>query len=158
MSEMFLRPLAAEDGDFLLRLRNFPSVRKGFFSTAPISRGAHQIWFQQYLEDRSSYCFIAQIKKNAEHFEPIGYCRFDNIGVSSFTVSIAVDPGFQNSGRGLEMLRASLVRLQAVVNGPITVSAEILEHNEASRALFQNAGFFRTDDSLSGRVYMKMEL
>jgi hypothetical protein len=69
-----------------------------------------------------------------------------------------VDPGFQNSGRGLKILKASLVSLRASVKGPFSVRAEIFQDNGASRSLFRNAGFFLADDSISGRIIMKMEL
>ena len=158
MDEISLRLLLPEDEEFLLNLRNSPAVRKGFFSSEPVSPGNHRLWFREYLEDTRSYCFIAQVKKAAGGLEPIGYCRFDHIGDSSFGVSIAVEPRYQSSGRGLKVLRSSLTKLRAIVNSPVTVRAEILKENAASRSLFHKAGFVETGDFTSGRLLLDMEL
>jgi len=136
-----LRKLCSADENLLLRWANDPQVRERSFSADQISAEAHHKWFQAGLVSADRLQLIAVDAKGC----PLGQVRFDRVADGVTTpiaeIDISVDRSAQGRGVGSELLGLALAALEKHWGGEIAAQADVLETNQASRALFIRSGF-----------------
>jgi len=106
--------------DFILELRNDPTVKKGFIQQENINRQDHSMYMQAFGES-----FYICLDKG----DPIGY-----IGVINRDIRVATRPDYQ--GKGV----AKFMVTEIVKKHP-TAFAKVKIENEASLRLFESCGF-----------------
>jgi len=106
--------------DFILELRNDPSVKKGFIQQKKISRQDHSMYMQAFGDN-----FYICLDKGS----PIGY-----IGVISGDIRVATHPDHQ--GKGV----ARFMVTEVMKKNP-EAFAKVKIENEASIRLFESCGF-----------------
>jgi UDP-2,4-diacetamido-2,4,6-trideoxy-beta-L-altropyranose hydrolase len=131
---MQLRPVTHSDALTLWRWRNHPATRQASRQSHDISLEAHEAWLAGALADPRRRLRIAQIGPRE-----VGVIRFDRRG-DACELSLYLDPQLHGLGLGTVLLRRGEADLQSWL-GPVTVHAEVLPSNSASRRLFTAAGY-----------------
>lgn len=132
--EVSLRPMLAEDSDYLFELQLQGENRKYFHNSSKPSREQHQHWLQTRLKATDSAHFIIQFNNR-----DCGYLRFDRHGVSA-EVSIMVDTDFRSRG-----IARSALACAVEISGGMPLLASVHRENLHSLRLFANAGFTHED-------------
>lgn len=136
-----LRQVCSADENLLLRWANDPQVRERSFSADQISTEAHHNWFKAGLDSADRLQFIACDNRGC----PLGQVRFDRgadaLDTSLAVIDISVDRSFQGRGVGGELLRLALGELENTWGNAVVAQADVLESNQASRAMFVRTGF-----------------
>jgi UDP-2,4-diacetamido-2,4,6-trideoxy-beta-L-altropyranose hydrolase len=132
---MHVRPAASTDAEMLWHWRNDPAVRAVSLQSEPIALADHQQWLATQLVDDDAIILIGQVEAQS-----IGVVRY-SIGDGVARVSIQLAPDVVGGGLGGALLAAGEARL--VLNRPDvhTISADVLDDNAASLALFRAAGY-----------------
>lgn len=128
------RPADAADGPFVHALRNDPQSRAMSRATGEIDLAAHLAWFERSLADPRRLFLIA-----TEQSEPVGYVRFDQVE-GSWEVAIALAPRCRGRGLGMRILAAGIGTFLDA-RGPLRLTAAVRPENQASRRIFERAGF-----------------
>lgn len=129
------RPATRDDAKRLRAWRNDPEVRTGSRSSAPVSVGEHEAWLSRTLADRARTLLVA-----GDPERPVGSVRFDEQPLGA-EISVTVAPDRRGSGIGSRIIaEASELYLSSRPEVP-RVLAEILDHNRASAAAFERAGY-----------------
>jgi RimJ/RimL family protein N-acetyltransferase len=134
------RSASLEDADDLFRWRNSYSGRQYSGDSTTISLSHHLEWFHSRLlrvDAEPFYMFMAKEDK-------VGMCRFDgNFKINkSFEVSVLVNPDFQGSGLGSQILRISCDEIFENYPG-IKITARVHLNNLKSIKLFTKIGFVK---------------
>ena len=136
-----LKPVSCADEGLLLCWANDPQVRERSFSADQISAEAHHNWFQAGLVSSDRLQFIGSDIQGC----PLGQVRFDRLADGEDSpvavIDISVDRSAQGHGVGAELLRLALGALEDTWGSAVMVQADVLETNQASRALFVRSGF-----------------
>jgi len=136
-----LKPVSCADENLLLRWANDPQVRERSFSTDQITADAHHNWFQAGLVSSDRLQFIGSDNQGCS----LGQVRFDRLADGEDSpiavIDISVDRSAQGHGLGGELLRLALVALENTWGSAVVAQADVLESNQASRALFVRSGF-----------------
>lgn len=136
---LYLREATLEDSRMIWNWANDPATRSASFSTGTISWDAHSEWYAGKLSDPRHIMWIAV----NDGMEPVGQVRYQ-IEDRQATVSINLAPGQRGLGYGSRILRLGSVRLFDSDNADI-IHAYIKPDNDASRHVFQKAGFTLQD-------------
>jgi UDP-2,4-diacetamido-2,4,6-trideoxy-beta-L-altropyranose hydrolase len=139
-----LRPAVEQDCLAVLEWRNAPGTRENSLAPDLIDESAHTAWFKQALEDDDRIILIAESEGR-----PVGVMRYD-VSAASAAVSIYLVPGEQGKGFGQGILHAAEVWLRTNRPEVCSLTAEVLESNQASQQIFERAGF-----GLDSRSYLK---
>lgn len=134
-----------EDAPFLFELRNDPSTRQMFLSSAEVSWEDHIRWFQSILSSKSARIYIAKVDgERAGQFRVKG----------DFDTSISVSPRFRGKGLAARMIeQGSLLYMQEFSDTPF-LKAQIKAENLPSQAAFEKAGYIRESSFyLKGEEY-----
>lgn len=134
-ADMALRPLCAADGAAIFHWRNDPATRRHALNPAPLSLDGHLAWLASALADDGRLLWMGVLDGR-----DIGVLRFDLEGDTAL-VSIYLDPARHGQGLGEALLRAGLRRLASERPGIRHIDADVLDANQASRAIFEGAGF-----------------
>ena len=126
-----LRRVTADDADCLFRWRSDERIYRFFRTPTTPAWDEHVDWLRARLADPG--CFLFVIEHDGR---PAGHIRIERRYGSTYEVSIYVDPDFHRCGIGGAALR--LVRDRAPF---ATLSATVLPGNDASRRLFDAAGY-----------------
>lgn len=130
-----LRAATAADAGAVLAWRNDANVRRFFRNPAPVERATHERWFAAVLADPQRALLIAEAGGM-----PVAVLRYDVAGEVAET-SIYLVPGQAGRGLGPAVLRAGADWLRERQPGVRTVTAQVLESNEASHRAFLAAGY-----------------
>jgi spore coat polysaccharide biosynthesis predicted glycosyltransferase SpsG/RimJ/RimL family protein N-acetyltransferase len=129
------RPATTADAELLLAWRNDPEGRAASRSDAVISAADHEAWLSKTLAGSDRTLLVAG---NPER--PVGSVRFDEDSRGA-EISVMVAPDRRGGGIGSRMIaEASELYLSSRPEVP-RVLAEILDHNRASSAAFERAGY-----------------
>lgn len=131
-----LRQARPEDARLVWPWRNAASTRRHFFDPSPVELDDHLRWWSTSLQDTRRALLIGH-----RAGLPCGVLRFDFQQSGSAVVSLYLDPAMTGQGLGRALMIAGMAWLRQNHPGTQTVSAEILAANEASRKMFQSAGF-----------------
>lgn len=131
-----MRPVAAEDADTLLAWRNDQATRTASLSTAEVPREEHVAWLARTFASGERELLIGEHDGVA-----IGTVRFDHRDGATSEVSITVAPEHRGKRLALPLLQAGLAAYAVSPRTRPRILAQIREHNRASRALFDAAGF-----------------
>lgn len=131
-----LRQATPEDVRLVWPWRNATSTRRHFFDPSPVEPDNHLRWWAASLQDTRRALLIGH-----RAGLPCGVLRFDVEQSDSAVVSLYLDPALTGQGLGRAFMVAGIAWLRQNHPGIQTVSAEILAANEASRKMFQSAGF-----------------
>lgn len=136
---MELRRAQAADARDVFDWRNDPATRAASLSTAEVDWQTHQQWFGRALENPRLVMYLAE-----QQAEPqlIGMCRFDiNEAADSAEVSINLNP-LARGQRLAQPLLDGAIRTFSLEYGAVhELSAQIRAENQASRLIFERAGF-----------------
>jgi RimJ/RimL family protein N-acetyltransferase len=129
----------------LLRWRNDPDVRAVSRTSGLTSWTDHQRWFASALESPDRVLLVAESAGRR-----VGTARFDRHSPKEWEVSITLAP--EQRGRGLagKVLAAAETAFREHVDPSANLTAAILPANEASRRLFERAGYDRSDGRTDG--------
>lgn len=134
---MHIRMARAEDGPFLLELRNDEQTRRFSVNTESVTEEEHRAWLRASLEKPDRVLLIAELAG-----EPIGTVRFDRESLGVWETSITIAPSARGRGLAGKVLAAG----EDYLAGAWTVRefwARIRTDNTASFALFTAAGYAR---------------
>jgi RimJ/RimL family protein N-acetyltransferase len=106
--------------EFIRKLRNLDSVKKGFIKQENISKKKQQ----QYMKEYGDNFWIC-----LEGHEPVGY-----VGIIDDDIRVATHPKHQKKGIGTFMINEIMKKYP-------TAYAKIKIENEASIKLFERCGF-----------------
>jgi UDP-2,4-diacetamido-2,4,6-trideoxy-beta-L-altropyranose hydrolase len=127
-----LRPVSAGDADLILTWQEDPKTRRFARNPAVPTRPEHDLWLAQKLMDSNSVMHIVMCAD-----KPAGLLRLDHSEASAkYEVSIVIAPDQHGRGIGIAALRLAR-RLMPMQD----FSAYVLPGNEASRRLFDRAGY-----------------
>jgi UDP-2,4-diacetamido-2,4,6-trideoxy-beta-L-altropyranose hydrolase len=141
-----MRRVSAEDCRSVYEWRNHPEIRRFALNGQEISWERHKAWFETAIHDSRIGFLIAE-----EDNRPVGVVRFD-IADKTAEVSIYVIPGRQGKGYGRAVLDASQEWLRSHRPEISDLSAKIVRANNASRRLFEEAGFENIYDVYRKRI------
>jgi RimJ/RimL family protein N-acetyltransferase len=113
-----VRPARREDADFLLALRNDPSI----IAAGDSGQAADASWLDAMID---------------VIWMPVGYVRYDRDPAGTVELSIAVDPEAQGKGIGTAALEQ--VKHQYAKRLPLVARVKL--DNKASLTAFRNAGY-----------------
>lgn len=140
-----VRPPQVADSATLFRWANDPVTRSNSLHRDPISRPEHEAWLARKLEDPATVLLIGENRSG-----PVGQVRFDL--ASSVEVSISVAPEHRGQLVGELLLEAGTAYLRAS-HGELPLVARVRTENEASRRMFERAGFRAEDTTLDVLVF-----
>lgn len=130
-----VREATLDDADALFEWRNHAAVRSMSRDARAITRAEHEAWLRGVLRDGNRILLIA------EHGGvSVGVVRFDVAGDRA-QVSIYRVPGSSERGIASSVLRAAEAWLEARRPDVASLTAEVLQHNEASHELFRSTGY-----------------
>ncbi len=92
-SAITLRAATADDGEFLLALRNEPSVRAASFSKDLVSAEAHRAWLAETLRGTERKLFVVE-----HEGQRVGQIRLDQRDPTSHEVSVSVASAARGRG------------------------------------------------------------
>jgi RimJ/RimL family protein N-acetyltransferase len=141
-----LRPAVIEDAAMLLAWANDPVTRAASRRHDPIAAAGHRRWLERRLATPNDN----RIWIGESAGVPIGVVRFERREPDAIEVSITVAPEARGRGLGRPLLEAGVAAAREAF-GPVTIVADILPGNEASRRLFTGAGFERVIPEQSDR-------
>ena len=122
----------------LLDWANDPVTRAASRRHELIAAAGHRRWLERRLATPND----DRIWIGESAGTPIGVVRFERRGHDAVEVSITVAPEARGRGLGRPLLEAGVAAAREAF-GPVTILADILPGNEASRRLFAGAGFER---------------
>lgn len=128
-----IRAATLADARLLWHWANDPDTRSASFHPEPIKYQDHLAWLQGRLADRSCLLLIGWNGAG-----PLGQVRFD-IREADAEVSISVAPEHRGTV-GLLLLEGAMRRFRRSSPG-IGLIAQVKRDNEASRRLFERAGY-----------------
>ena len=129
------RPATREDSELLLAWRNDPEVRAVSRSTAAISAADHEAWLSKTLGDAARTLLVA-----GDPERPVGSVRFDEQPRGA-EISVVVAPNRRGGGLGSRMIAETSELYLSSRPAVSRVLAEIMDHNRASAAAFERAGY-----------------
>lgn len=133
MKEFNLRKATKADSEFLLENRNNPEVYKYFHNNKPVDRNDHEKWYASALLSEKDFIFIAEFNNIS-----VGVVQLkisDSLGL----VSIYISPAYHGSGYALKSL--DVLKVYAKEMGLLSLTAEVVIENVASKRLFEKSGF-----------------
>ena len=143
-----LRRAVAADSELLFGWVNASdSLANKLFTSGPIERLSHEIWFAARLTDPECSLWIVQLDGSAA-----GQIRLtERSGV--FEVDIYIAPSFRRSGVAKSALTLAVAELMTENGGRMLVRARVKSVNTASRRLFENASFSLSQQQSDHVVY-----
>lgn len=145
------RRAVLEDASQLFEWRSEPEVRAASRTTGPFSWLSHLAWFKETLANPRRIVAIIE-----DAGRPAAVVRFDALPEreAGWEVSITVSPALRGTGMGGRALQAAEgLLLREHPDTDVTLVAEMLMTNHASRRLFSAAGYHpltsRTSHALS---------
>lgn len=146
-SAINVRVATIDDASLLHDWRNDPSVRSVSRSHQELNWTAHLSWLGRVIRNPQQCLLIVEYKNT-----PGGTVRFDRLtGTDSWEVSMTLAPQLRGQRLGQPMLNAAEQFFQSR-HQPVELVAEMLVTNEASRSLFESAGYIKStpDHSADG--------
>ncbi len=135
-----LRPLAATDGDLVVRWRSDPDVAWELFSERPPTRGEHDSWFRG-LHARTDRREFVIIEKGADR--PIGTIGLSAIDEQTGEAEYGILIGEPTArGKGLAREASDLILRHAFDDlGLASVRLELFADNAPALRLYRALGF-----------------
>ena len=121
--DLILVPNSPDYWDFILDLRNDPTLKKGFIIQDTIEKDNHR----HYMEKNGLYYRICLL-----NHKPVGF-----IGSVKGDIRVATHPNFQGLGIAKFMI-------QKIIKEYPNSTAKIKINNEASIRAFEKAGFIKS--------------
>lgn len=135
MVDLKFRPAALADSDLLYQWRNDPLTVAMSRSARAIDPPEHEAWLEGVLGSDRQVLLIA-----TDGDQPVGSVRFDKTAAAEFEISLTTAPESRGQGLGRAMLVAASEYARGHLGAPSLV-AEVKEENEASRRIFEDAGY-----------------
>ena len=130
-----MRPVAPTDAEMLWQWRNSAAVRAVSLRSEPIALSDHRMWLAARLVDSNTLMLIGHVEAQA-----IGVVRYEIVdGIARVSVQLA--PEFIGAGLGGALLSAGEAHLTWSRADVHLISADVLDDNVASLALFRAAGY-----------------
>ena len=140
--EIGIRQAVLNDAKILFDWANDPVTRQNSFNSSTIDWLDHVYWFKNKLTSQTSKIYILQIKGT-----PIGVVRFDLIEIT--TIGITIAPIYRGMKLGAELIKIACNSYWE--NKEENIFAIIKKENEASRRVFEKAGFeIQREEILNG--------
>jgi RimJ/RimL family protein N-acetyltransferase len=144
--------LATEaDRDQLLEWRNEPDTRAASRNTDVVRTEEHKAWLERVLADPDRHLLIVELEGKAA-----GQIRFDPVSRYRYEISVSLGPEWRRRGLGTRALRGACGWLWKHTKA-VGVEAEVHRDNEASRAVFRNAGFRPAGEGEAGFLRLALE-
>lgn len=138
-SDLYLRPVTAEDIRLIYKWANDSETRKNAFNIEHIKFGDHREWFYKKLIDPNCYFYIFM-----QGNRPLGQIRVDVDNTEGY-IDYSIAPEYRAQGYGGMML----AKLEQVIKAdqlPIkTLVAEVKPDNVASQKKFEEADYEKTE-------------
>tara|TARA_B100001059_G_C17832443_1_gene585587 strand:- start:2927 stop:3427 length:501 start_codon:yes stop_codon:yes gene_type:complete len=141
-----IRQLKLSDKRFIFNLYNLGVNLKKFKNKKMISFKNHSNWFSKIIDSENDIIYIANINNIK-----IGYIKFKIFNGSYSTISIIINPKYQNLGIGSKLLLKSLNKLNKYMNINIFYS-EILKKNKISLNFFKRNGFVEVENKKNIKI------
>lgn len=135
-SSLVVRRAQQADSALIHAWRNHPSVRGVSRNSEELPWDAHESWIARVLVDPGRDLLIGEIGA-----DPVGVLRYDALGGDEVELSVFLDPALQGLALGGRLLSAGEDWLAENRPGVVAVVAEFLDGNDASRKMFERAGF-----------------
>lgn len=135
-----LRAANPEDRDRLLLWANDTGVRQSAFQTEPIPAENHEKWFNAKLADQD--CLIAILEN--ERGVALGQFRAEKTE-SGLLIDLSVERSQRGQGIGRALLNKGLEAASQRWPQAAHFTANVLDANPRSQALFLSCGFQRTE-------------
>jgi RimJ/RimL family protein N-acetyltransferase len=129
------RQASLSDARTMFEWRNDPVTRSNSRSSEPVAWAEHERWLVDALN--SEKCYLLVIDRDGTS---VGTVRWDHLDGDDWEVSITVAPSVRGRGWAIAILRAGERALPAA---GARLIATIHADNEASRRLFERAGYVR---------------
>jgi|SaaInlStandDraft_7_1057024.scaffolds.fasta_scaffold48569_2 GNAT superfamily N-acetyltransferase len=141
MPDIVLRNALAEDVDLLFEWVNHPSSIEAKLKTdEPIAYVVHRKWLTAILADPNAKLWIAVVSTGS-----VGQVRVES-EKPGLKVDIFVAHEFRGRGLGQKMLQTLAVECEKLWPGQPLI-AHVLHENQASMALFTQAGYELVDSA-----------
>jgi GNAT superfamily N-acetyltransferase len=141
MPDIVLRNALAEDVDLLFEWVNHPSSIEAKLKTdEPIAYGVHRKWLTAILADSNAKLWIAEVSGSS-----VGQVRIES-EKPGLKVDVFVAPEFRGRGLGKKILQALAGECEKLWPGQPLI-AYVLHENQASMALFMQAGYELVDSA-----------
>lgn len=131
-----LRRAVFTDADFLLELRNDPTVRAASFASDVVTPDGHLKWFREKLTSAEHLILIGEVDG-----DPVGQVRIDRKTSQEAEINIALIANFRGHGYGREMLQKAAAIAFSHYSELERLLAHIKPENPASAKSFSNAGY-----------------
>jgi len=143
MMNISFRGAVWEDAEFLMSLRNDPSVWPQCIQARTVGRKEHWEWFKGVLQREDVKVFILLQDRIS-----IGQVRYD-FKQEGVYVSISLGADYRGQGFGIQALKLTGQKIFSLPN-VTALKALIKEDNKGSLRCFENAGFCRVDRKKNG--------
>ena len=150
--KIYLRPMAEEDTDLIVRWRNEDFVRKNFIYQKPFTREGHLNWIRTMVDTGKVIQFIICTKED----EPVGSVYLRDIDRTHRKAEYGIFIGEKDAlsrGYGTEaaklMLRYSFEELKLH-----KLMLRVLAGNDRAKKSYENAGFVQ-EAYLKDDVYLE---
>ncbi len=143
--ELVLRPAVEEDAALYFEWVNDPAVRANALVRKNVSWDEHLGWFSRKLVSADALLLVSERRG-----EPVGQVRFERREGELWEVGISVAAPARGDGIGGALLRAGFDEFRFRMGADREILARVRIENEASRVLFQRAGFSLSSTSDDG--------
>lgn len=133
--EIKLRKATSEDCENVYLWRNSEETRKYIFDPEPILYETHCNWYSNIICSENSFLLIGECEG-----APVGVLRYDCQG-SEAIISVYLVPGTKGRGIGTEMIVQGSKWIRMNCPEVLSIKADILQINLASKRAFLNAGY-----------------
>ena len=136
---LLVRHARADDCEDIWKWRNTPVGRQFSFSQEEIPLPDHRIWFDKKIKDESSVIYILENSQKVK----VGQARFQIMPDNTASISVNMNPQYIGRGLGVSVITEATRTLFNEKPKLISVQAEVLIDNIASKKVFQRAGYSR---------------
>ena len=137
---MFIREAKQEDCREIFDWWNNPLTRNMMYDTAVVEWSVHQEWFKKVTTDKNFLLCLGY-----DHRGKIGVVRFDRKSVSSFEVSINLNPERRGEGLGSVILSKSEDFFEQI-HGKNHLFAKVKIENIPSKKSFLKAEYIYNEN------------
>jgi UDP-2,4-diacetamido-2,4,6-trideoxy-beta-L-altropyranose hydrolase len=130
-----LRAAVLDDCESIFNWRNAEETRRFSGSTDVLTLIDHITWYSKALKNESIQLLIGEVEQQA-----VGVLRFDRHGEKA-VISIYLVPGYYGKGMGRQLIEQGGVWIKQHWPEVRLIEALIIKGNEASLAVFSEAGF-----------------
>ena len=136
-----LREINSLDSKLLFNWVNETAVRFNSINKSQISWDNHELWFQNQLNNSSSYIFVLEMNET-----PVGQIRFDLLN-NKYEVDYSIDKKYRGKGFGTQIIEKAIYKNKKLKKG-IEIIAKVNVSNLGSIKVFTKLGFKLLDEEI----------